>query len=69
LAEATAWYAERGWDLADRFVAEIRRAMALMVERPTMWAELEPGVRRVLLVGFPYSLVYVVESDLSSFSR
>ncbi|MFV8751586.1 type II toxin-antitoxin system RelE/ParE family toxin [Nannocystaceae bacterium ST9] len=63
LAEATAWYGEHGWDLAERFVAEVRRVVALLVERPSMRAEIEPGIRRVLLHGFPYSLIYCLEPD------
>lgn len=63
LEEATAWYIEHAWDVAERFVAEVGRVAALVVERPTMRAEVEPGVRRALLHGFPYSLVYTVEAD------
>lgn len=63
LEEATAWYIEHAWDVAERFVAEVERVAALVVERPTMRAEVEPGVRRAQFRGFPYSLVYTVEPD------
>jgi len=61
LEEATAWYLERGWDLADRFVSEVERTMGLVVENPHAWTELESGIRRALLRGFPYSLIYSIE--------
>jgi plasmid stabilization system protein ParE len=59
--EALGWYAARDWDVAMRFDAEVRRAAALVGDRPRLWAEIEPGARRALLRGFPYSLIYCIE--------
>jgi plasmid stabilization system protein ParE len=61
--EATAWYFERDPDVADRFVVDVENTAARIVERPTMRAEIEPGVRRALLHDFPYSLIYRLEDD------
>jgi plasmid stabilization system protein ParE len=49
--------------VAERFADEVVRVSALIGERPRLWAEIEPGVRRALLRGFPYSLIYSIESD------
>lgn len=63
LEEATEWYFERDPDLADRFVVDVENTAARILERPTMRAEIEPGVRRALLQDFPYSLIYRLEPD------
>jgi toxin ParE1/3/4 len=63
LAEGLDHGVDHAWELAERFVDEVERSMALIAERPTLYAEVEPGVRQVLLHKFPYSLLYTVESD------
>lgn len=69
LAEATAWYLdqglepEHGIELAERFVDAVERGMRLIAEHPKLHAEIEAGVRRIVLRGFPYSLIYAIESD------
>jgi toxin ParE1/3/4 len=71
LDAATGWYltegldhgVEHGWALAERFVDEVERSMGLVAERPTLYAEVEPGVRQVVVRDFPYSLIYTVEPD------
>src|SRR5690606_35338860 len=62
--DATGWYVENygAWP-ARRFVAEVRRVMAGVVENPRMWPEYEPGIRRALLTKFPYSLFYEIDED------
>jgi plasmid stabilization system protein ParE len=61
LREATEWYASRSTDVARRFVAAYQHTKGLIAEAPERWAEVEPGVRRVLFEKFPYALLYVVE--------
>ncbi len=63
--EATVWYlvSEGGEALALRFATEIERISALTAENPRLWPEIEPGVRRGLLHGFPYALIYTIETD------
>ncbi|HVI00647.1 MAG TPA: type II toxin-antitoxin system RelE/ParE family toxin [Enhygromyxa sp.] len=63
LREATQWYAVRSSRAAQRFVAAYKNARQLIQDGPEQWAEIEPGVRRVLLRKFPYSLLYAVEDD------
>lgn len=52
-----------GGELAERFIDEVERGMGLIAESPELHAEIEPGVRRVVLQGFPYALIYAVEPD------
>jgi plasmid stabilization system protein ParE len=33
----------------------------LAASNPDRWAEIEPGIRRVLLRGYPYALLYSLE--------
>lgn len=64
LREATRWYAERSKRAARRFVTAYKHARGLIEEAPERWAELEPGVRRVVLHKFPYSLLFAIEADV-----
>lgn len=71
LEDAMAWYiahgfehsVEYGLELAQRFADEYDRVSSSIGEHPNLNAEIEPGVRRAFLRGFPYALVYTVESD------
>ena len=73
LEDATQWYLAHGldhgpeaaWELAERFVEEVERGIGLIAEHPTLHAEIEPGVRRIVLRSFPYSLIYSMESDFA----
>jgi plasmid stabilization system protein ParE len=58
---AEAWYRRRSPAAADRFVRELRRAIALIAESPTRWPSGRRNSRRYLLRGFPFSVVYRVE--------
>lgn len=58
LREATRWYSARSVIVARRFTDAYRHAKGLISNAPRQWPEIEPGVRRVLLRGFPYSLIY-----------
>lgn len=65
LREATAWYKERSPDVARRFVETIRELTRTIARRPLQFPQLsdpklEPSVRRALVPGFPYALVFVV---------
>jgi toxin ParE1/3/4 len=63
LAAAAQWYSERYPMRAPRFEAAIRSAQQQLIEAPLRWAEFEPGYRRILVQGFPYSLIYSVEGE------
>jgi plasmid stabilization system protein ParE len=39
------------------------RLQQLIADAPERWPEIEPGLRRVLFKGFPFSVLYEVEGD------
>jgi plasmid stabilization system protein ParE len=65
VAEAVDWYMARDehGDLADRFLDELERARKQVIERPSAWPEVEPGVRRFVFHRFPFALIYVAKPD------
>lgn len=63
LREATKWYAQRSRRAAEHFVHAYKHARELIQGEPERWAEIEPGIRRVLLQKYPYSLLYAIEDD------
>jgi plasmid stabilization system protein ParE len=63
LREATRWYAARSYRAARRFVDAYKHARQLVQDGAEQWAEIEPGVRRVLFHKFPYALLYALEDD------
>ena len=46
--------------VAARFLDQIERATARLVEHPYLGASVTPRLRRILLQQFPYSLIYQV---------
>ena len=56
--EARLWYAARSAQAAERFRRELRRSIRSIKEAPERWPPDEDGLRRVRLIGFPYSLIY-----------
>jgi plasmid stabilization system protein ParE len=63
LGEATAWYAARSRLAARRFIDEYKRVRELAAQAPLQWAEIQPGVRRVLFRKFPFALIYAVDGS------
>lgn len=65
LVEAVDWYMSRegGVHLAERFLAEVCRGEGHALERPRAWPEVAPGVRRIVLDRFPFSLIYQGAED------
>jgi plasmid stabilization system protein ParE len=60
-AEAEAgvlWYRERSIRAAERFLAELDRAVDLIIEAPNRWPKYLHGTRRYVLLKFPYSVIY-----------
>src|SRR5438094_360820 len=58
---ATEWYRARDRQIAQRFVAETRRAMASIIEAPGRWPRFEDSTRRKLVRGFPFAVIYCGE--------
>src|SRR5438105_11911666 len=58
LHHARDWYQIRSPRTAERFLAEVDRAIALIVEEPERWAHYLRGTRCFRLRRFPYLVVY-----------
>jgi plasmid stabilization system protein ParE len=63
LIETSTFYDNEVPGLGERFVAEVERAVRLVVERPNIGREIDKGRRRIVLARFPYSLIYSTESN------
>jgi len=62
--EATAWYIEEGEiDLGLRFAEELDQTFERIAANPLAWTELEPGIRRALVHGFPYAVLYAAQAE------
>ena len=55
---ARLWYAERSEQAADRFLAELDRAVEQVRNTPGRWPPYLHGTRHFIFRGFPYVLVY-----------
>jgi plasmid stabilization system protein ParE len=62
--DAVFWYQKRSADQSLKFLAELDRALNVVLTYPFIAAEIEPNIHRFLLRGFPYSLIYGVDDDL-----
>jgi plasmid stabilization system protein ParE len=62
--EATAWYLETaGVDIGLRFTEEFDRTLDRIAMAPFAWTEIKPGMRRALLHGFPYAVLYAIDAE------
>ena len=59
-----AWYLEHSETTADRFFGELERAVRLILQGPHRWSAYLHGTRRMVLVKFPYSVVYRARGDV-----
>ena len=62
-AEAYRWYAQRSERAAERFLAELDRAVLEVSSTPERFSEHLLGTRRFLFRRFPYLLVYRVLAE------
>ena len=58
IADAQAWYNSQRDGLGDEFVSEALAAIRRIATSSVTPREVYPGVRRVLLARFPYSVFY-----------
>jgi len=56
--EARRWYRARNEQASTAFVVAYRRTLDSIREAPERWPAHRHGTRRVVLRGFPYSVVY-----------
>ena len=58
LKSAVEWYLERSEPAAQEFVAEVDRAIALVMESPRRWPVGEHNTCRFVLQRFPFAIIY-----------
>ena len=58
LKSAVQWYQERSQPAALKFVAEVDRAIELVMESPKRWPAADHATRRLVLQRFPYAIIY-----------
>jgi plasmid stabilization system protein ParE len=62
-AEAAAWYAMCREGLDQQFIDRVTDAVERIRRFPETWEQPIPGVHRVSVRKFPYSIYYVIETD------
>jgi len=58
------WYGERSDDASSGFLLEVIESFETIAAAPERWPESLYGTRRYLLHHFPFSIVYLDESDV-----
>jgi plasmid stabilization system protein ParE len=61
--DAVAWYNEQAEGLGRDFLDELDRVIRLIRTYPLLATQIEPEIRRFLLIRFPYSLVYGIDQE------
>jgi len=64
LSEATAYLNQRSKQAAQRFVADVDRAIQLLLQFPGLGSPLAHDLRRFSLRVFPYRLIYRIEGEV-----
>ncbi len=55
---ALMWYKERSEAAAGNFVAELDRAVSLVIESPNRWPSDAQGIRKFVFRRFPFAIIY-----------
>jgi plasmid stabilization system protein ParE len=63
ITSAREWYDRHEPDLGNRFVDAVLRAIREAREHPEQFPEMEPGVRGIGCVGFPYRVYCELRPD------
>jgi plasmid stabilization system protein ParE len=58
LVEARNFYEQRVEGLGARWLAHVEASLERVQKQPAAFREVSPGIRRVLVQGFPFSVVY-----------
>ena len=61
--DAVRYYQAQSPEIRSRFVSAVREAVSLVCEYPNVGTPVEAGLRRILVHGFPYSLIYERRDD------
>jgi plasmid stabilization system protein ParE len=58
------WYQKQAEGLGDDFIKELDSAYQAIIRFPKAWAVFHKGFRRYLLARFPYSVIYLANTDI-----
>ncbi len=61
--EAVAWYGKQSNDISRGFLDDLDRAVRLAKTYPLLATQIEPEIRRLLFVRYPYSLLYGIDEE------
>ncbi len=61
--DAVFWYQKSSQDQSLKFLAELQRALHVVLTHPFIGLEITPGVHRYRLKRFPYTLIYRPKRD------
>jgi len=61
--DAVAWYDQQGTEVSRGFLDDLDRAVRLAKTYPLLATQIGPEIRRLLLVRYPYSLVYGIDGN------
>jgi len=63
MTDAILFYEDASRGLGNDFVDDVEQAIDRLCEYPSSGPEVSPGLRRMLLHRFPFSVVYAIEKD------
>lgn len=63
IRDATVWYEEQARGLSAEFLRAIELNLGHVQRNPLLFAETLPGLRRICLRRFPYSLFYRIRDE------
>jgi Plasmid stabilisation system protein. len=63
IGDATSWYEEQTPGLSAEFLGSIELSLGYLLRNPALFAEVLPGIRRIGLRRFPYSLFYRIRDE------
>ena len=63
LVSAASFYEAQRRGLALRFIAAVERVVAFAAEQPLTGASVDGAIRRHLVPGFPYAVIYEADRD------
>ena len=64
LSESASWYESQNPGLGQRFLDQIQIALAGIAERPLLYSQLRPNIRRCSLRRFPFGILYKIEGEM-----
>lgn len=63
LLETASYYEDQIPGLGERFIVEVERVVGVLSDQPEIGQRVGEICRRILLVRFPFSLIYSIEPD------